>query len=89
MPDGARPSGKKVDESRCSLPNRLTMKQTYRNHKLRITAETLAAFKRARVKELIRRGRPIPTTLRPSEPSESDTAGQQPLTFEPGTEATR
>ena len=43
------------------------------NHKLRITADTLAAFKRARVKELERRGRPVPTTLLPSE-----LAGEKP-----------
>ncbi len=46
------------------------MKRTYRRHKLKITAETLAAFKVARRRELIRRGRPVPATLLPSEPSE-------------------
>ena len=43
------------------------MKNTYRRHKLRITPETLAEFKRARRRELIRRGRPVPDVLLPSE----------------------
>jgi len=32
--------------------------------KLRITAETLAEFKRARIRELIRKGKPVPEILR-------------------------
>ena len=46
------------------------MKRTYRRHKLKITTQTLAAYKAARIRELIRRGRPVPSTLLPNEPSE-------------------
>ena len=39
------------------------MRRTYRRHKLKITDATLRAFKVARVRELISRGRPIPSCL--------------------------
>ena len=59
------------------------MRRTYRRHKLKITDATLRAFKRARIRELQRRGRPVPTTLLPSEatPKPRGQHGQQPLPF--------
>lgn len=48
----------------------MTMRQTYRKHKFKITDATMEEFKRARRRELIRQGRPIPTTLLPNEPDE-------------------
>ena len=53
------------------------------------TSDDFEQMKAAKRRELERQGRPIPTTLLPTEPDESDTASQQPLTFEPGTEVSR
>ncbi len=54
-----------------------------RRHKLRITPEALAAFKRARGRELERQGKPVPATLLPTEPAETGTEPKlEPFTAE-------
>ena len=52
------------------------------NHKLRITPDTLEAYKAAKRRELERQGRPVPSVLLPSEPIQINMAEQnrQPRT---------